>query len=239
MIKTPAIVIWTLKYGDYSLIVNCFTKKDGLKGYILKGILKPKKVGIKKAIFQPFNLINIISDHRKTEGLNYMKEASINISLNSIHNSISKTTITLFLSEVLKSVLQEEGGENKNLYNYLETMTLWLDNNSYNSNFHIKFLIELTRYIGFYPNMSNNNCKYFDLLNGCFTNDNNSKYILSGKKLIYFKEILGMNFDQIKLLKWNTSIRNSLLNEIISYYSLHLQRFNTPKSLSVLHEIFK
>ena len=78
-----------------------------------------------------------------------------------------------------------------------------------------------------------------DLLNGCFTNDNNSKYILSGKKLIYFKEILGMNFDQIKLLKWNTSIRNSLLNEIISYYSLHLQRFKTPKSLSVLHEIFK
>ncbi len=163
-----------------------------------------------------------------------MKEASINISLNSIHNSISKTTITLFLSEVLKSVLQEEGGENKNLYNYLETMTLWLDNNSYNSNFHIKFLIELTRYIGFYPNMSNDNCKCFDLLNGCFTNDNNSKYILSGKKLIYFKEILGMNFDQIKLLKWNTSIRNSLLNEIISYYSLHLQRFKTPKSLSVL-----
>ena len=239
MIKTPAIVIWSLKYGDSSLIVNCYTKKNGLKGYILNGILKPKKTGIKKALFQPFNLINIISDHRKKEGLNYIKEANINIPLNSIHNSISKTTITLFLSEVLKSVLREEGGENENLYNYLETMTLWLDNNDYNSNFHLKFLIELTRYIGFYPNMSNNNCEYFDLLTGCFTNDNTSKHILSGKKLSYFKEILGTDFDQIKLLKCNTSIRNSLLNEIISYYSLHLQSFKTPKSLSVLHEIFK
>jgi DNA repair protein RecO (recombination protein O) len=43
LIKTPAIVIWTLKYGDSSLIANFYTKKDGLKGYILNGILKSKK----------------------------------------------------------------------------------------------------------------------------------------------------------------------------------------------------
>lgn len=239
MIKTPAIVIWTLKYGDSSLIANCYTKKDGLKSYILNGVLKSKKIGIKKALFQPFNLINIISDHRRKEGLNYIKEVSINKHLGSIHNSISKTTITLFLSDVLKSVLQEEGGENESLYDFLETMTLWLDSNNSNVNFHIKFLIELTRYMGFYPNISNNNYEYFDMLTGCFTNNNNSKNILSGKNLNSFKEILGMNFDEIKLLKWNNSIRNSLLNEIILYYSLHLQRFKTPKSLSVLHEIFK
>ena len=238
MIKTPAIVIWTLKYGDSSLIANCYTKKNGLKGYILNGILKSKKKGINKALFQPFNIINIISDHKK-DRLSYIKEASIYKPLNSIHNSISKTTIALFLSEVLKNVLQEEGGENENLYSFLETTTLWLDSNSSNSNFHVKFLIELTRYIGFYPNKSNTNYQCFDMLTGCFTNDNTSKTLMSGKVLISFKEVLGMTFDQINLLKWNSNIRNSLLNEIIRYYSIHLQRFKTPKSLSVLHEIFK
>ena len=239
MIKTPAIVIWTLKYGDSSLIANCYTKKDGLKGYILNGILKSKKTGIKKALFQPFNLINIISDHKK-KGLNHIKEVELNKPLNSIHSSITKTTIALFLSEILKNVLQEEGGENENLYNFLEIMTIWLDNNDSNSNFHIKFLIELTRYIGFYPNKSNSNYKYFDMLSGCFTNDNNnSNTLLTGNVLKSFKEVLGMNFDQIKLLKWNSNVRNSLLNEIIRYYSLHLQGFKTPNSLSVLHEIFK
>jgi DNA repair protein RecO (recombination protein O) len=74
LIKTPAIVIWTLKYGDSSLIANCYTKKDGLKGYILNGILKSKKRGIKKALFQPFNLINIISDHKK-RGLKLYKRS--------------------------------------------------------------------------------------------------------------------------------------------------------------------
>jgi len=238
LIKTPAIVVWSLKYGDSSLITNCYTKTDGLKSYILNGILKSRKTGIKKGLFQPFNLINIISSHKK-EKLNYIKEASIDKPLNSIHNSISKTTITLFLSEVLKSVLQEEGDKNENLYDFLETTTLWLDNSNSNANFHVKFLIELTRYIGFYPNVSNINNPYFDMSSGCFTSSNNSKNTLSGKTLNSFKEILGMNFEEIKLLKLNSAIRNSLLYEIIRYYSLHLQRFKPPKSLSVLHEIFK
>ena len=238
MIETPAIVIWTLKYGDSSLIANCYTKSHGLKGYMLNGVLKSKKRGINKALFQPFNLISIISDHRKKASLNYIKEARINKPISSIHNSILKTTITLFLSEVLKSVLQEEGGKNENLYDFLETMTIWLDNNA-NPNFHIKFLIELTRYMGFYPNSSNMNYECFDLSTGCFTNNDNSKNIILGKNLKSFKEILGMNFDEIEMLKWNNSVRNSLLNEIIRYYSLHLQRFKTPQSLSILHEIFK
>ena len=239
MIETPAIVIWTLKYGDSSLIANCYTKSNGIKGYMLNGILKSKKRDINKALFQPFNLISILSDHRKNESLNYIKEVRINKPITSIHNSILKTTITLFLSEVLKSVLQEEGGKNENLYNFLETMTLWLDSNNANPNFHIKFLIELTRYMGFYPNTSNINSECFDLSTGCFTNNDNSKNTLLGKDLKCFKEILGMNFDEIQMLKWNNSVRNSLLNEIIRYYSIHLQRFKTPKSLSVLHEIFK
>ena len=206
---------------------------------MLNGILKSKKRDINKALFQPFNLISILSDHRKNESLNYIKEVRINKPITSIHNSILKTTITLFLSEVLKSVLQEEGGKNENLYNFLETMTLWLDSNNANPNFHIKFLIELTRYMGFYPNTSNINSECFDLSTGCFTNNDNSKNTLLGKDLKCFKEILGMNFDEIQMLKWNNSVRNSLLNEIIRYYSIHLQRFKTPKSLSVLHEIFK
>ncbi len=238
MSKTSAIVIWTIKYGDSSLIANCYTKNDGLIGYMLNGILKSKKRTLKKALFQPFNIINIISNRTKKEGLNYIKEASV-IQPLSLHNSVIKTSIILFLSEILKNVLKEEKSKNSNLYDYLETMILWMDSNHPNPNFHIKFLIELTRFIGFYPNISNKNKKYFDLSSGCFTDKNNSENILSISNMRYFKEILGMDFDQIKTLNWNHNIRIDILNEIIRYYTIHLQNFKTPKSLSVLHEIFK
>ena len=107
-----------------------------------------------------------------------------------------------------------------NLYDYLETMILWMDSNHPNPNFHIKFLIELTRFIGFYPNISNKNKKYFDLSSGCFTDKNNSENILSISNMRYFKEILGMDFDQIKTLNWNHNIRIDILNEIIRYYTI-------------------
>tara|TARA_X000001036_G_scaffold125533_1_gene118936 strand:- start:2754 stop:3473 length:720 start_codon:yes stop_codon:yes gene_type:complete len=239
LIKTSAIVIWVLKYGDSSLIVNCYTKSDGLKSYFLNGILKAKKSNSSKGLFQTFNLINIVSNHRKKEGLNYIKEANVYAPINSIHTSIVKTSVILFLSEVLKSVLKEEGGENENLFSFLETTILWLENNDPTPNFHIKFLIELTKYIGFYPNKSNINYIYFDLTSGCFTRQNKSKHILSIENTKSFKDILGMTFDQIYMLKWNTNTRNSLLDGIICYYRLHLQSFKTPKSLSVLHEVFK
>ena len=59
LIKTKAIVLSFLKYGDTSLIVRCFTLEDGLKSYLLKGVLSAKKGKIKAAYFQPLTQLNI------------------------------------------------------------------------------------------------------------------------------------------------------------------------------------
>ena len=42
-VTTKAIVLSSLKYGDSSLIVKAFTATDGLKSYLLKGVLTSKK----------------------------------------------------------------------------------------------------------------------------------------------------------------------------------------------------
>ena len=52
LVKTNAIVISTLKYGDSSLITRCYCKELGLKSFMLKGILTSKKGGLKKSLFQ-------------------------------------------------------------------------------------------------------------------------------------------------------------------------------------------
>ena len=164
MIETPALVISSIKYGDSSLITSCYTKYYGLKSYLLKGVLSSRKGKLSKGMFQTFGLISLISNHKKKEGLNFINEARINKPIKSIHTSIFKSTVVIFLSEVLKSVLKEEKEKNEELYNFLEVMILWLDSKNFNPNFHLKFLIDLTRYIGFYPNTSDYNYPYFCLL---------------------------------------------------------------------------
>jgi len=55
LVRTNAIVISTVKYGDSSLITRCYCKELGLKSFMLKGILTSKKGGLKKSLFQPLN----------------------------------------------------------------------------------------------------------------------------------------------------------------------------------------
>ena len=42
-IETKAIVLSSLKYGDTSLIVRCYTEQLGLKSFIAKGVFSKKK----------------------------------------------------------------------------------------------------------------------------------------------------------------------------------------------------
>tara|TARA_B100001057_G_scaffold211878_1_gene212291 strand:- start:11452 stop:12180 length:729 start_codon:yes stop_codon:yes gene_type:complete len=238
LIETPALVISSIKYGDSSLITTCYTKYFGLKSYLLKGILNSRKGKLSKGMFQTFSLISLISNHKKKEGLNFINEAGISKPFKSIHTSIFKSTVVIFLSEVLRSVLKEEKEKNEELYDFLEVMILWLDSENFNSNFHLKFLIDLTKYMGFYPNTSNYGYPYFDLNNGSFSNKVNSENLILGDDLKMFRNLLKLNFDQIEILSITNKIRKNLLDQLMTYYCIHLQYFNPPKSIKVFNDVF-
>ena len=107
------------------------------------------------------------------------------------------------------------------------------------NNYHIKFLIELSKYIGFHPNISNENDSYFCLESGSTTNTKPLGGNICGEDLKLFKSLLGMKFEDLNYMGINKSSRLRLLNHIIDYYSLHLQMFKSPKSIDILSEVFK
>ena len=53
MITTRALVLSSIKFQDTSLIVRCYTQ-EGVRSYLLKGVLKHKKNGLKPAYFEPY-----------------------------------------------------------------------------------------------------------------------------------------------------------------------------------------
>ena len=63
IVNTKAIVLSSLKYGETSLIVKCYTQEEGVKSYLIRGVLKQKKTGIKVAHFQPLTQLTIIANH--------------------------------------------------------------------------------------------------------------------------------------------------------------------------------
>ena len=115
----------------------------------------------------------------------------------------------------------------------------WYDQVNSCNNFHLKFLIELSRFIGFYPNINNENDSFFNLESGSTSAIQSIGANISGNDLILFKEFLGTEFEDLNSMNTKNESRTRILNYIIDYYSLHLQMFKTPKSINVFNEIFK
>ena len=99
--------------------------------------------------------------------------------------------------------------------------------------------MNLTKYLGFYPEMNLLNYNYFDLEEGVFVKTKPLNNSISGEKLILFKSLIGTNFDVIGQLGLNSRSRNIILDIILDYYNLHIPAFKKPRSLNVLKEVFK
>lgn len=235
LVKTKAIVISSLKYQEKSLIVKCFTLSDGLKSYFVRDAFSSRKSNQKIAYFQPFSILEIEAVHKNKGTLENFKEIKLAIPFQTIHNTVTKSTIVLFLSEMMHYSIHEEE-ENDALFTYLETALLWLDAHDEIANFHLIFLLEATKYLGFYPDNTDIDLPYFEMTEGIFT-PFNAISSLSEHETQLFKKLLELKFES-DLKTFNIIERQILLKILIDYYSFHLEGFRKPKSLDVLKEVF-
>lgn len=236
LLTTKAIVINAIKYSDSSLITKIYTKEAGLKTYLIKGVLKSKKGKLKAAYFQPLTQLSIVVSHQDKRSLHAIREAQVMHVYESIHTQIVKQSLVLFLAEIMSSAIQEEE-PNVLLYEYLEKSLIWLDSHDNISNFHLLFLLNLTKFLGFYPDTSESELNGFHLIEGLFTNQLNEKEVIKGEELIQFKKLLGMHFDSVDI-SFSKNERQRVLQVLIRYFELHLGGFKKPKSLAVLEAVF-
>ena len=236
-LTTPGLVLSSIKYGDSSLIVRMFTREAGLKSYLVKGVLKSKKGKLKAAYFQPLTQLEIVVIHRAKSELHFIREAKINYPYTSLPTDWTKQAIVMFLSEVLTKVIREEE-KNEKLFDYLEAALQWMDTHDAVANFHLVFLMQLTKLLGFFPDTSKQDKPYFDLVEGEFADHPGIHPVVQGEELVLFKRLLGTHFEASHKVQLSKQERRQLLDTILTYFEVHLQGFSQPKSLSVLHEVF-
>ncbi|WP_299520735.1 DNA repair protein RecO [Winogradskyella sp.] len=235
--KNNSIVLSKLKYKDNDLIVRCYTEQRGVVSYILRGVLKSKKSHTKTVYFQVLSQLQIVEDFKPNRQLQNMKEVKPNYIYKSLHSNVYKSAIVLFLSEILSVVLREEE-KNEALYNYIQTALQYLDSEEQYSNFHLLFLLKLTRYLGFQPETLNIDYPYFNLESGIFEVSPSGIYSIKDENLTLLKQLLGINFDELNTIKINAKRRQDFLNMLLYYFELHLDGFKKPKSLQVLNDVF-
>ena len=237
VVATKAIVFSALKYSESDLIVSAYTEAAGVKSYLLRNILKSKRGSLKASYFQPLTQLELIAVHKNKGTLEYIKEAKIDIPSVSLHTDMVKSGLVMFLAEMLKNCIREEE-PNPALFSFLEKSFQWLDKNSEVANFHIYFLLRLSGHLGFYPDSSDIDAKYFNILEGNFQQINTNNYCVEGDYIEAFKQFFGNNFDSLKNIKLSKKTRQQILELLLAYYSLHVQGYQKPKSLDVLNQLF-
>lgn len=235
LVKTKAIVISALRYQEKSLIVKCFTESNGLKSYFIRDAFSSGKNRQKVAYFQSLNILEIEADHKNKGKLEYFKEVHLAVPFHTITTDIKKTTIAIFVSEMLNNSIREEE-KNASFYSFLETSLLWLDTHESTVNFHLILLLEITKFLGFYPDTVNRNNAYFEMTEGIFIPfETMTCLTLAESELV--RHLMGLRFDTGMAVFTGTE-RQALLKILLDYYALHLEGFRRPNSFDVLKEVF-
>lgn len=235
LVKTKAIVISSLKYQEKSLIVKCLTQSDGLKSYFVPNAFSTKKSNQKAAYFQPLSILEIEANHKNKGTLEHFKEIKLAHAYQTVSNDIVKSSIAIFLSEIIHHSIHEEE-KNENLFHFLESALLWFDAHDEMVNFHLILILEMTKFLGFYPENSDINLNFFDVKEGTFSTFQGTN-CLSDHETFLLKKLIGLKFDSDQKVFSGTE-RQILLKILLHYYTVHLDGFKKPKSLEVLKEVF-
>lgn len=235
--QNNAIVISKVKLNDNDLVVKCFTEQRGIVSYIVKAAFKSSSKNAVIGYFQVLSQLSLIEDFKPNRNLQYLKEVKSLCVYQALYADIYKSTMVLFLSEVLSACLKEES-KNETLFSYLSNSFQFLDHQDDIANFHLMFLLTLTKYLGFYPELKKESFDYFDLESGLFTHINSGVYTISGANAALLKQFLATEFEAYHTIKLSAAKRQSFLNMLLVYFDLHLGNFKKPKSLEVLHQVF-
>ena len=237
--KTEGIVLGITKYNDRFSIVHVFTRDYGRVPYLLP-MGSGKKSKIRSALFSPLTVLKMEVEHLPLREIQRLKEVERALLFYDITSDMTKISLVFFLSEFLSKIIKETEKSGL-LYEYLRYSFEVLEETKVGlANFHLTFLLGLTRFLGIYPNFENHSrgC-YFDLINGVFTRSApGHKYFIRGEQSDYLSLLSRINFSNMHLYKLSRQERNLIVDHLLTYYQLHLYDFPSIKSLDILKELF-
>jgi len=234
------IVLRTVKYGDTSLVVDLFTESRGRQAF-MTSISRAKRSVRSVSFWQPLSMVEFSADLRPNSGkMPRPVDVRTYYNYTDLPFSPVKSTLALFLAEFLSAALREEK-ENPPLYHYIEHSLQWLDmvrSPTSMGNFHLAFLMHLSRFIGIYPNFDRPD-HYFDLLAGTYCDRQPPHaHFLRDAEARALPTLFRMDYSTLHLFRLSRQERQRILHVLNEYYRLHVPNFPELKSLEVLQEFY-
>lgn len=236
--KTHGIVLRTVKINDNKLIVDFLSREEGRVSAVWK-ITTSRTSKVRRQYFQPMTILNIYLERSPRQHMARIKEAQIATPYSSISLDGSKMAITFFLAEFLNYATRSMHTDAL-LYDFVEQSLIWLDaSNKGIANFHLMFMVRMSLFLGFQPDMSTyEEGTLFDLREGVFcTSAPLHPDFLKADDAKKMQILMRMSPSNLHLFPLSRQERNRIIDITLMYYRLHIPQFGEMKTLEVLREL--
>ena len=164
--KGRGIVLHTLKYGDSSMVVYLLTDVGGRRSYMVQGVRSRSGRGSKLALFQPVFPVEFEGLESPRQEMHRFREVRAGFALQSLPFDVRKSTMALFMAEVLYRLVKE-CEPNQRLFDFVWNSVGALDAmREGGANFHLWFLANLSRLLGYRPGNDYTPGAWFDIREG-------------------------------------------------------------------------
>jgi DNA repair protein RecO (recombination protein O) len=216
--KTQGVVFRFTKYGESSIIVNIFTDMFGLQSYIVNGV-RSRTTKSRIALYQPLTLLDLVVYHRENANINRIKEIKCLYPYQSIHLDNKKSGVALFLNEVINKTIKEESHAEE-ICGFMIKSFVTLDQmESQVENFHLRFLLKLSRHLGF----------------GAYkTNEILGPRIIDASTEQLLADLIDSDYPDVMTI--SNSQRRELLDILLRFYSDHVP-LGEVRSVQVLRDV--
>ncbi len=238
MEKTLGIVLNNVKYGDTSLIVNVYTQAFGRRSYVVKGVRGNRRRGM-TALMQPLSIVELDATTTTARGrLGHIREVHVCWPFATIPFDPVRRAISFFMTEVIVASVREEE-PNPDLFDFIMRSVQALDEGiPAQHNFHLYFMLQLSRLMGFAPDASNSGLPFFDMVDGVFTTAaSRTGHCLAGDDKLLWAALTSVTLDTLGSLSLNADRRQRLIELLEEYYALHLPTFPGLRTHHVLHQV--
>jgi len=232
--KSRAITLTYIKQGESSIISKIFTEKHGLQSFIVKGV-RSKKAKKKLGLFQPLQLVDINATLIPKKGLQYLAEITIIETISTDKINMNKNFLAIFIAEISSKVLQENE-QNSVLFKFVwEIKQKLYSAKNIDENFALLFMLNLSKYLGFFPSTENINAPFFNLETGEFSvkTFNLNIYLSEEKTTILKHLLLG------KKINIPQELKSELLKDIMQYFRLHHYNLSNITSHLIIESLRK
>lgn len=236
--KARGVVLGTLKYGEKGVIVHLLTDVCGRQSYMIQGV-RPTAKGSKMALLQPMFTLEFEGLTSSKMSMHRMKDMVPGMVLHSTPFDVRKSTMALFMAEVLYRLVKESE-ESSSLFEFVWASIAALDALEEGiANFHLWFLANLSRPLGFSPDNEYSDGAWLDIRDGHFTpNALIPSFALSPENARILHDMLECDVRYLGEIGLNRTERVDFLEAMLKYYSYHLESIRQVESIRVLREVF-